>query len=100
VAPSCPEPGAPEPFAPVVPDAADPAADFGGAAADVAASTTRFVALMRSLATDLPAAAAPLNTPIALFMKPMVSAIVVALTFPARSFSSTASANRPRGFGV
>jgi hypothetical protein len=67
-------------------------------AAVVAASTTRDVAVMRSLATDFPAAAAPLSTPIALFINPIVSAIVDALTLPARSFSSTASAKRPSGF--
>ena len=55
---------------------------------------------MKSFATDLPAAAAPLSTPIALFINPIVSATADALTFPARSRSSTASANRDSGFPV
>src|SRR5439155_21101215 len=72
----------------------------GDAAAAAAASTTRDVALMRSEATDLPAAAAPLSTPTALFIRLIVSAMVDALTRPARSFSSTASANRLSGFAA
>ena len=55
---------------------------------------------MRSDATDFPAAAAPFNTPTALFIRLIVSAIVDALTRPARSFSSTASANRLNGFAA
>ena len=39
-------------------------------------------ALAMSLATDLPAAATPLSTPIALFMRPIVSEIVAAETRP------------------
>ena len=48
----------------------------------------------QSLATDLPAAATPFSTPIALFMRLIVSAIVDAATRPARSLSSTVSAKR------
>jgi hypothetical protein len=73
--------------------------DVGGDdAAAAAASTTRDGAVLRSDATDFPAAAAPFSTPTALFIKLIVSAIVDALTRPARSFSSTASANRLSGF--
>jgi hypothetical protein len=69
-------------------------------AAAVAASTTRDVAVIRSEATDFPAAAAPFSTPTALFIRFIVSAIVDALTRPARNFSSTASANRLSGLAA
>jgi len=47
-----------------------------------------------SLAIDLPAAATPFSTPTALLRNVMVSATAVAGTRPARSVSSTPSANR------
>jgi hypothetical protein len=54
----------------------------------------RAAAPAMSLATERPAAATPFSTPIALFMRPIASEIRTADTPPARSVSSTASANR------
>ena len=79
-----------------------PGVGVGGAAVGrsvVARATFRCAASTTSLATDLPAAATPDSTPIALFMSPMVSAIVDADTRPARSVSSTPSANRCSALG-
>ncbi len=53
-----------------------------------------------SLASDFPVAATPPSTFIALFSRPIVSAIVDALTLPARSVSSTPSANRSNAPGA
>jgi hypothetical protein len=55
---------------------------------------------MTSLATDLPAAATPESTPIALLRRPIVSAMVLAETRPALRLSSTPSVKRWKRFGV
>ena len=74
------------------------AVDGVGAGVDVGAGVEvpagRVAAPTMSFATDLPAAATPFRTPIALFIRLIVSAIVVADTLPARSRSSTVSAKR------
>src|SRR5436190_16288041 len=59
---------------------------------------TLCAAVTMSLATERPAAIAPLRTFPARFNKPMVSAIADADTFPARSRSSTASVKRVNAF--
>jgi hypothetical protein len=59
----------------------------------------RVAAPITSLATDLPAAATPESTPIALFNSPIVSAMVLAETRPARRLSSTPSVKRWKRFG-
>ena len=59
----------------------------------------RVAASITSLATDLPAAATPESTPIALFSSPIVSAMVVAETRPALRLSSTPSVKRWKTFG-
>jgi hypothetical protein len=59
----------------------------------------RVAASMTSVATDLPAAATPDSTPMALFSNPIVSAIVLADTRPARRLSSTPSAKRWKTLG-
>ena len=55
---------------------------------------TSFPAVITSDATDFPAAATPFKTPTALLSRPMVSAIAVVETLPARNVSSTPSVKR------
>ena len=73
----------------------DPAVDPGGLD-----EPARLAAPITSLATDFPAAATPESTPIALFNNPIVSAIELAETRPARRLSSTPSVNRWNRFGT
>jgi len=61
---------------------------------------TFFPAVAMSDATDFPAAATPVRTPTALFRRPIVSAIAVVETLPARSVSSTPSVKRENRLGA
>ena len=83
--------------------ATDVAAAFAASAAFVAkapmSDATFFPVVAISVATDFPAAATPLNTPTALFRKPIVSAIAVVDTLPALSVSSTPSVKRWKTLG-
>jgi hypothetical protein len=82
----CPDEGCPDDGCPVD----DPYAD----------DAMLVAAPMTSLATDLPAAATPESTPIALLRRPIVSAMVLAETRPALRLSSTPSVKRWKRFGV
>src|SRR6185437_9275940 len=70
-----------------------------GRSVGAARLAVRAATSITSDATDLPAAATPCNTPIALLSSPIVSAIPVAETRPARRLSSTPSANRCKTLG-
>jgi hypothetical protein len=74
--------------------AAEPA--WGGCFGEVTDEATPAI----SVATDLPALATSVSTPTALFITLIVPPIILADIFPARSVSSTPSANRLSGFGA